>query len=188
MARTTAKGFFVWDLTTDAFNHTQLAANWDLVDAQLDVPPKQVEILATVPTSGNFAGRLVMLSAAVSGFPAWTLIRYDGSAWRAVGPLEILPTVPTSGNYAGRVIILSAADSGFDAWSVIRYNGTTWATVGGFSQVNTGAGALNIKGLQTAEDVYWNASARGPVLVDRTDGSKWRIFIQSGKLLHEAVS
>src|SRR4026207_1950124 len=95
MARTTTNhGLFVWDLETDPSNHTQLAANWDNIDTKLlkagsGGSMAGVETLAAIPGSGNFAGRLVMLSSADGGFPAWTLLRYDGSAWRNAGAIEI---------------------------------------------------------------------------------------------------
>lgn len=191
--RTTSKGLQVWDLTTDAYSHTQLAANWDLIDSYLAAfdsttkLPKQINTSATLPGS-PVAGDLCMLTAAASGFAAWTVIRYDGSAWRAVGPMEILSAVPTLGNYAGRIVILSGASGGFAAWSVIRYDGSTWAIVGGFSNISTGGGALNISGLQTAGDVYYNVAARGPILVDRASGTAYRFLITSGKVEIEAVS
>jgi hypothetical protein len=188
MARITPKGFYVWNLTTDSFSHTQLAANWDLLDTLLSTPATSVETLTAVPGSGNFAGRLVMLSAADGGFAAWTLIRYDGSSWRAVGPFEILPAVPVAGNYAGRIVILSASDGGFSAWSVIRYDGSSWSVVGGFTQVNTGGGATNIVGLQTSGDIYYSAAARGPVMVDRNSGVKRRIYFIDGVLASEVVT
>jgi hypothetical protein len=188
MARVTPKGLYVWDLTTDAFNHAQLAANWDLVDSLLGASATSVETLSAIPGSGNFAGRLVMLSTASGGFPAWSLIRFDGSAWRTVSATEILPVVPSSGNYAGRTVVLSGADSGFVAWDTIRYNGTTWDYVGPWLVVNTGAGATNIKGVQQAGDVYINASTRGVVLVDRTLGTKFRIFFDNGTLGYETVT
>lgn len=188
MARVTPKGFYVWDLTTDSFSHSQLAANWDLVDALLSSAAQSLQLAAAVPTTGNFAGRLVMLSAANSGFAAWTLIRYDGSAWRAVGPLEILPAVPTLGNYPGRVVVLSSASGGFAAWSVIGYDGTAWSVIGGFASVSTGGGASNISGLSTSGDVYFTSSGRGPILIDRVTGTKYRLFIYNGKLESEQVS
>lgn len=188
MALTTSKGFFVWNLTTDPFSHTQLAANWELLDTLLSNPPSSVQISTTVPSSGTFAGELVMLSAATSGFPAWTLIRYDGSNWRAVGPLEILPAVPSSGNYAGRVVVLSSSSGGFSAWNVIIYNGTSWNVIGGFTSVNTGNGSNNIQGLSTTGDVQWATGARGPVLTDRTSGTEYRLYINNGLLYSEVVS
>lgn len=191
--RSTSKGLTVWDLSTDAYSHAQLAANWDLVDSYwtgFDTTtklPKQLRTSATVPGSGT-AGDLVMLTGASGGFAAWTILRYDGSAWRPVGPLEILAAVPTLGNFPGRLVILSATDSGFAAWSVIRYDGSAWAIVGGFSNINTGAGSLNISGLQTTGDVYYSSSARGPVMVDRVSGAKYRVFMTSGKMETEVVT
>jgi len=107
-----SKGLTIWDLSTDRFDHTQLAANFTTIDGWLG-KAQYAETLAALPSSGNFAGRLVMLNTTASGFPAWSLVRYDGSNWRNAGSIEILPTLPTLSNYAGRVVILSAADSGF---------------------------------------------------------------------------
>lgn len=187
MARSTPKGLYVWDLSTDNFNHTQLAANWDLVDSLLGSPATSIQTLSAVPTTGNFAGRLVMLNATDSGFGAWQLIRYNGSTWQAVG-YEILPAVPTSGNFAGRVVVLSASSGAFNAWDMIKYDGSAWNIVGGFASVNTGAGATNIKGLSNAFDVYISDSARGFVLKDRTTGSTYRLYVNSGALGMELVS
>src|SRR3954470_13558040 len=109
--RTTPKGLTVWDLTTDPFSHAQLAANWDLIDSLLGSASQSVETLATLPVTNLFAGRLVMLSAANGGFGAWTLVLYNGSAWRPVG-YEVLSAVPSSGNFAGRLVLLSATSGG----------------------------------------------------------------------------
>jgi hypothetical protein len=187
MPRTTSRGLYVWDLEGDNFNHDQLAANWDLVDSLLGSAAQSVQVLSAVPGSGNFAGRLVMLSVADSGFSAWQMIRYDGSAWRPVG-YEILPTVPVSGNFAGRLVVLSATSGSFAAWSVIRYDGSTWDIVGGWQAVNTGGLATNIQGLQTAKDVYINDSARGFVQVDRVTGTKYRRYFSNGVEYTEVVT
>jgi hypothetical protein len=186
--RTTSQGLTVWDLATDSFSYAQLAANWDLINSLLGAASTSVDDSTTVPATGNFRGRLVYLTAADGGFQSDTIIRYDGSSWRAVGPLEVHPTVPTLGNYAGRIVILSAATGGFDQWSVIKFNGTTWELVGGWSNVNTGGGATNIQGLQTAKDVYVNDSARGLVQVDRTTGTKYRVFVDNGTVKTEPVT
>lgn len=183
MAQVTPKGFYVWNLTTDPFSHTQLAANWTLLDALLDAAPQEVDTSATLPGS-PFAGQIVMLTAATGGFAAWTLVRYDGSAWKAVGPFEVLPALPTLNNTPGRIIILSAASGGFDAWSVVAWNGTTWGVIGGFQQVNTGG----LQGLQLDGDIFFNNPNRGPVLIDRSTAEKWRLYINNGKLLHEKVT
>ena len=129
-----------------------------------------------------------MLNSADSGFPAWTLIRYDGSAWRNAGSIEILPAVPTLSNYAGRVVILSADNGGFLAWDVIIYDGSAWNGVGGFKGINTGALASNIQGRQTAKDIHISDSARGVVLVDRNGGVKRRVFFNNGTLTSEVVT
>jgi hypothetical protein len=187
MARTTTKGLFVWDLEGDSFNHTQLAANWDLIDSLLGAAASSIQTLAAVPLSGNFAGRLVMLSATNGGFPAWQLIRFDGSAWRPIG-YEILPAVPTLGNFAGRVVVLSLAGSGFNAWDMIKYDGSTWNIVGGFLNINNGSNATNIKGLQSPLDVYISDSARGFILKDRNTGTTYRLYINNGAVGIEAVT
>lgn len=188
MARVTSKGLFVFDLGGDNFSHTQQATNWDLVDSywtgfdSTTKLPKRLHTSATVPASGT-AGDTVMLSNADGGFGAWTLIRYSGSSWRAVG-YEILPTVPVAGNYAGRVVVLSAVDSGFQAWDVIRYDGTSWGIVGGWSQINTGG----VVGLATAKDIYISDSSFGVVMVDRVSGTKYRLYFRNGVLQQEIVT
>jgi len=188
MRNTTNLGLTVWDADNDLFNKTQLAANWDAIDAAITTLPKGVETLASLPVTGLFAGRVVMLSAAASGFPAWTLVRYDGSAWRNAGHIEILAAVPSLSNYAGRVVMLSAADSGFSAWDVIRYNGSSWSLIGAWVSVNTGAGALNIQGVQQAGDAYISNANRGIVLIDRADGTKHRIYISGDSIYTEIVT
>ena len=197
MARTTSKGLHVWDLEDDQFNHTELAENWDKIDALLDTldsevtpGPKRIQTLAALPTDNLFPGRLVMLSNSSGGFAAWTVCRYDGSAWRAVGPFEVLPTVPTIGNYGGRIVILSANSGGFNAWSVIRFDGANWAGVGtiGLDTYSSGGGPNNISGLQITGDLYFGNSARGPVLIDRTTGTKVRLFFDKGGLHFEVVT
>ncbi len=188
--RTTSRGLYVWDQPTDSFSHSQLAANWDTVDALLGAAATGVELVATVPATNLTNGRLLMLSAASGGFAAYTLLRYETTTgWRPVG-YEILPATPTSGNFAGRLVILSAADvgNGFAAWSVIRYDGAVWSVVGGFSSVNTGGAALNIQGLQTSGDIYVGLGTRGLVLVDRASGQKKRLYMNNNQLFFETVT
>lgn len=193
MRTSTNIGLTVWDLEADQFSHTTQAANLDLIDSYFvgfnttTKLAKRLHTTATIPGAAT-AGDTVMLTAAAGGFPAWTLIRYDGSAWRPVSHMEIQPTVPATGNFAGRVVILSAADSGFDAWSIIRYDGSAWALVGGWATVNTGGGATNIQGLQQTKDTYISNSARGLVQVDRTTGTKYRLYIDGGVLQTEVVT
>lgn len=189
MSRVTSKGLIVWDQSTDAFSHTQLAANWDLVDSYwagfnaTTKLPQRLHTTTTVPTTGT-AGDIVMLTAADGGFAAWTVLRYDGSVWRAVGPIEVLAALPSAGLYAGRMVILSAASGGFSQWSVVRYDGSSWGVVGGLSNVNSSG----VVGLSTAGDLLFTSAARGPILIDRTTGQQWRLFVTNGKLEHEIVT
>lgn len=187
MARVTPKGLQVWDLDTDQFDHTMLSGNWDLINDLLGAPASQVETLPALPTTGNFAGRVVMLSGSDGGFQPWTLVRYDGSSWRPVNQIEIQPTIPTSGNFAGRVVILSAASSGFPQWGIVRYDGSSWAIVGGWQTVNTGSGTANISGLQSSGDIYANSTTKGFVIKDRLNGQSYRLFFTNGNLAYEVV-
>jgi hypothetical protein len=86
----------------------------------------QAEVRTTVPTSGNFEGRLAYLSAADSGFAAGTLIKYVAGSYRPVAGVELLAAVPTLGNFAGRMVLLTAASGTFAQWSLIKYDGTAW--------------------------------------------------------------
>ena len=195
--RTTAKGLIVWNLEDDDFDHDELAANWDKIDALLDTldsevtpGPKRIQTLPSLPTTDLFVGRLVYLSAADSGFQANTLMQYDGSRWQPVGTPEITPTVPTVGNFAGRVIMLSADDSGFDAWTMLRYDGSDWGGIGvaNISAYSSGAGSTHINGVSTSGDLYFADSNQGIVIVDRTTGVKRRLYFDSGNLGFEVVT
>lgn len=188
MARTTTKGLYVWDLEGDKFNHTQLASNWDTINSLLGGATDTITTSATVPSTGNFAGRVIMLTADTGGYTAYTLIRYDGSVFRPVGSMEVSPIVPVTGNYAGRVVILSAAVSGFGAWTIIRYDGSAWELVGGWSKINNGGLSTNIVGVQQSGDVYISDSARGFVMIDRVTGVKRRLYFSSGNLISEVVT
>lgn len=186
--RTTSKGLTVWDLPTDQFNHTSLSANWDLIDSLIGAPASQVTTVSTLPTSGNFAGRVIMLSGTDGGFQPWTLLRYDGTSWRPVGQMEIQPAVPLLNNYAGRVVILSNSDQGFPQWSIVAYNGSSWQIVGGWQTTSTGSGSGNISGLSTSGDVYITNSARGLILKDRTNSTTYRLYFNNGNLQFEQVT
>src|SRR6476646_351341 len=179
MRTTPHLGLTVWDNNNDTFDSSQLAANWDAIDADYTRtrpanmvqvvttlasvpspvegtlaylsaadsgyaagtlmrrtagawrPVPGVEIFGAVPSSGNFAGRVVLLNTAAGGFAQWSLIQYTGSAWQLLNhTYEILATVPTSGNFAGRMVLLTTADSGFSAYDLIRYTGSTWGKIG----------------------------------------------------------
>jgi hypothetical protein len=190
---TTNAGLYLWDLGTDNYNHSQLQANFVTLDSYLagfDATSKFVKhIHTTASIPGTAAlGDVVFLTASAGGFAANSLIRYDGSAWKVTG-YEVLAAVPGTGNWNGRLVLLSAADSGFNAWTLIRYNGTTWDYAGSpWGLINNGALATNIKGLQQSFDTYINDSARGFVLVDRTSGTKYRLYIDNGTLATEVVT
>lgn len=188
MARDTIRGLHVWDLSTDQFSHDALAQNWDRLETLISQGTQSAEIVSVVPSTGNFAGRLVMLNVANGGFPAWTLLRFDGGNWRAIGPFEILPAIPTQGNFAGRVIVLSAGDGGFAAWDIIRYTGSTWGIVGGWQTVSTGALATNINGVQTPNDLLLASGTHGLVLTDRSTGQTRRFYLNNGLLQSELVT
>jgi hypothetical protein len=174
MSRTTPNlGLTVWSDPNDQFSTTQLAQNWDKLDADYirGRPANSAELLSAVPVSGNFDGRLVYLTAADSGFAAKSLIRYNGSSWAVVG-YETLSALPTSSNFAGRLVLLSASASGFPAWTLVRYDGSTWAQA--------------VKGVDIAASVPLTNNYAGRVVVlsaadsgfsawdvIRFDGSSW---------------
>src|SRR5581483_10078148 len=193
MARTTSHGLHVWDLETDIFDHTLLADNWDKIDALLGASSQSVETLAALPTTNLFPGRLVMLSAPDSGFPAWSLMRYDGTSWRNVGGVDVLAAVPTLGNYAGRLVLLTTGSGSFAAFTLIRYDGSAWDAVGGsgagqWGTINTGNGAQNMQGVSTTGDPVITSGARGFVLTDRTTGVRRRFYLDNGYLRDEVVT
>lgn len=190
--RHTSKGLTVWNNSSDNFDHTQLAANWDLIDsfwAGFDPStqmPNRISTVAALPSS-PVAGQMCMLSVNVGNLPAYSLIRYDGTQWLAVGAVSIQGSLPAS-PVSGQIVVLSTATTNFPQWSMVRYNGTTWDHVGIFGYVNTGAGSTNIKGAQINGDVYVNAATRGFVLVDRVTGLKYRLVVNNAALSLEAVS
>lgn len=174
MRTTSNLGLRVWDSPSDQFSPTDLSFNWDKIDADYlrARPANQVENLSAVPASGNFDGRLVYLTATDSGFPAKTLIRYNGSSWQVVGPFEVSASLPTLSNYAGRLVLLSAAASGFSAWTLVRYDGTSWAqAVRGVDisatvpATNNYAGRVVVLSTTTGGFNAWD--------VIRYDGSSW---------------
>ena len=74
-------GLKVWDADADTFNRQDLIDNWTAIDTDStrQRSANQVEILASVPVTNLFDGRLVYLTAASGGFAAKTVIRYNGS-------------------------------------------------------------------------------------------------------------
>lgn len=130
----------VWDSNNDEFNPTQLADNWDKVDAAFDTtqsfyPADRVEIRNDLPVTNLFEGRLVFLTAAVGGFQAESMVVYNGTAWRTIGPFEKFSALPTLGNFIGRIVVLTGASGGFAANDVVvNINGAnSWTKVGGIA-------------------------------------------------------
>jgi hypothetical protein len=178
----------LWSGNGDSYDVADLTYNWNTIDTVLAQPraTNSAELLAAVPSTANFDGRLVYLTAADSGFPAKTLIRYNGSAWRTVGPHEILSSLPVTGLYGGRLVLLSASSGGFAAWTLVVYNGdtTSWQNVGRGTDVidPTGtplaglsgnyAGRLIVISNATTEPTTSEAFSAYDVL--RYDGSIWK--------------
>jgi hypothetical protein len=134
----------VWDSNSDEFNPTELADNWDKLDAALDTsgsffPADQVEIRSDLPVTGLFDGRLVYLTATASGFPAKTMVVYNGTIWKTVGPIEEFTSIPGAGNYVGRLIVLLSPDGGFSARDLlVNADGAdSWTKVGGIARGNS---------------------------------------------------
>lgn len=129
MRTTTHLGLTVWDNVNDVFSSSQLAANWDAIDADYTRarPANQIQVVSALSSvTSPVEGTLAYLSAADSGFGAGTIVRFTASAWRPVPGVELLAAVPTSGNFAGRMVLLSSASGSFSQWSLIRYDGTAW--------------------------------------------------------------
>lgn len=165
-------GLKVWDSDSDSFDRQDLIDNWEAIDDDYarQRSANQVELLASVPGTGNFDGRLVYLTAASGGFAAKTIIRYNGSSWAAVGPTpEVFSSLPTSGNFQGRVVVLTAASGGFSANDVVvNTNGATnWKKVGG-----VGTGTV-LPGSPVAGDLF---------LLTASDGGfdAWSLVVYTG--------
>jgi hypothetical protein len=142
----------VWDDNNDEFNPTELADNWDKVDAALDTsasfyPADRVEIRATIPVTNLFEGRLIFLTAAIGGFPAHTMLCYTGTVWKNVGPFEVFTTtLPSAGNFVGRAVVLI---SGGNKHLLINSDGAdAWVQVGGIPS------GTSLPVSPTAGDVY----------------------------------
>lgn len=201
MARTTTHGFYVWDLGADQFNHTQLAANWDLAETLFSRGAQGVQLINTLTPGGSgprtplASGDLAMTTTTVGSFRSQTLIRYDGSSWRAVAGVEVMPDLPTSENFIGRCILLTSDASlgKFKAFDLVVNKDAgnvlaSWDLVGPTDRIDNGSGATNIRGTQTDGDHYFNQSGRGPVLIDRTTGTKFRLYFNNGDLYSEVVT
>lgn len=172
MTRTTSQGFYVWENDEDLYDHTQLADNWDLLDSLISTGSTKVKTITSLPATSS-QGDIAITSVPVSGFAANTLIRSDGTNWKAVGPIEAASAVPTSNNYIGRLIFLTAADGGFAENNLIvnTDGSTTWKLVGTSPTYTSIASATNPYDGQiivlTAYDgsAYGGPYAKGTILV-----------------------
>jgi len=201
MAHTTTHGLYVWDLSADAFNHAQLAANFDLIETLFTRGPQNVQLINTLTPGGSgprtplSSGDIAMTSTTVASFSPQTLIRYDGSSWRAVAGVEVKSDLTTTENFIGRCILLTSNASGGTYLSGDLVRNTTggntiadWSLVGPLTRVNTGVGATNISGFQTSGDIYINSASRGLVMIDTATGTKYRLKFTNGDLLSEVVT
>jgi len=141
---------------------TSVVATSDLTGtlnpAQFSTTERPIEVVATLPTTGNFAGRTVFLTADSK------LYRHTGSPSGSAGftsvvsttdltgtlnpaqfstterPIEIVATLPTTGNFAGRTVFLTT-DS-----KLYRHTGSPSGSAGFTSVVSTTdlTGTLNI--------------------------------------------
>ena len=174
MRTTPNLGLTVWDSNNDGFSSSQLAANWDAIDADYTRtrPANKVQTVATLASVPSPAeGTLAYLTAADSGFAAGTLMRYTAATWKPVPGVELFTAVPTSGNFAGRIVLLSAAASGFSQWSLIRYDGSAWALLN-----HTYTLSATIPGSPSAGDlVMLTAAVSGFNAYDliRYNGTSW---------------
>lgn len=191
--RTTTKGFTVWDLDTDPFDHDQLAANWDLLNGLLDASPKNVQLITNFtagsaggPKTPLAAGDLAVNTSTIQSFPAFTLLKYDGANWRAVAGVEVMAAVPTQNNFVGRLVLLTASSGGFVTGDMIRNTdgANAWTLMSPFAAIVSGG----ISGHQATGDIYFSTATRGPILVDRVTATKYRLYFSNGGLYSEIVT
>ena len=102
-----------------------------------------VEIVSSLPTTGNFEGRMVFLTTDDK------LYRWTGTAWTAavpaadvtgalaaanfpsdLRPVEIVTALPTTGNFAGRTVFLTT-DS-----KIYRWTGSAWTAAVAATDIN----------------------------------------------------
>jgi len=137
-------GLTVWDNASDEFSPAQLAANWDSIDASVGTAGKAARIqklsadmsLSALPTLTNSAsdiGKLIYIDVAVTGYNTHSIVRWDGTAWRTIGPFPTFASLPTVGNFQGRMIVLTSASGGFNANDVVvnTDGANSWAKVNG---------------------------------------------------------
>ena len=127
-----------------------------------------VEIVATLPTTGNFAGRIVFLTsdnklyrhngtAFVSTVPATDITGQlvatqiaDAAITTAkfasgIAPVEIVGTLPTTNNFEGRTVYLTTDDK------LYRFNGTAFVSTVPATDVTGALASAQIASLEAAK-------------------------------------
>lgn len=174
MRTTPNLGLTVWDNNNDGFDSSQLAANWDAIDADYTRtrPASMVQVVATLASVPSpVEGTLAYLSAADSGFAAGTLMRFTSSTWKAVPGVELFSALPVSGNFAGRIVLLTLAAGAFPQWSLIRWDGSAWALLN-----HTYTLSATVPGSPSAGDLVMLTAADGGFSaydLIRYSGSAW---------------
>ena len=198
MRTTPNLGLKVWDLSTDPYEHDDLALNWDKIDALssgvagLAAAARSVRQITTLtpgtngPVNPPANGDLCICLSAVASFAADTLIRYNGATWRSVGGLELLSALPTTENFVGRVVLLTSASGSFSSGDLVRNTdgANAWTLVGPLAR----SSASGVTGYETTGDIYINSTAQGLILKDRTNGKKYRLFFTGGGFSQEEVT
>jgi predicted phage tail protein len=124
-----------WDVGAAAYVAVVRTSELDGALAATNFPTglRPVEVVSSLPSTGNFEGRVVMLTTDDK------LYRHNGTAWistvaaadvsgalaagnfpNSLRPVEVVATLPASGNFAGRMAFLTTDNK------LYRHNGTAW--------------------------------------------------------------
>lgn len=170
---------YVWDQNNDTFDSTQLVANWDAIDNQLGQPrtTNAITQIGALPGGLNNTtdrGKIYFLTSADQGYPAGSIVRWNGASWNDIKGVELQSTLPTLNNFDGRLVLLSATTGGFTAWTLVRYLSGSWY------QVNQGIEIVSAVPVSNnfAGRVVILSSASGPFNayeVIRYDGSNYKL-------------
>jgi Fibronectin type III domain len=121
--------------------------------AQFSTTLRPIEIVSTMPTTGNFEGRMVYLTTTDGAFAADKVYRWTSNSvttgtlyWTAnvpttdlsgtleiaqfaanIRPVEIVGALPSTGNFQGRVVLLTT-DNKMYRWTSATTTGTTFWT------------------------------------------------------------
>lgn len=180
----------LWSGLSDIFDNADLVFNLGIIDTELAAArsANAVSKVAVLPVlTGPDQGAIYWLTAANGGFPINSIVRWDGAAWRNVGPIELQAAAPATGTAAhhnGRVVMLTADDApnGFTAWTLIAYNGATasWQRVGSGTDV---AAVLPTTGNYNGRLVVLSSGATEPTSGETF--SAWDLVRWNGTLWHK---